>query len=127
MPSPFDYLNTINSSKEDIMVTEDDEKEYAAFMVNRGLSQFADTVLLANEMNRYHHIPGKAQYQFLLNTVERKKRFSKWAKKVDSEAIALIQKTYQYSYSKAEAALSLLSESDIKILKDRNSKGGRKK
>ena len=46
--SPFDYLNSINDTKQDLMVDDITEKQYNAFMVNRGLSYFPDTVAVAN-------------------------------------------------------------------------------
>ena len=63
--NPFDYVNAINYSKKDIMVTRDDEKVYVPFMVNRSLSYFSDTVLLANEMNKFHHLDSRLQFSFL--------------------------------------------------------------
>ena len=83
--NPFDYLNAINSTKKDIMVDDIAEKSYTPFMVNRGLSYFADTVLLANEMNLNHHIDNRLQFDFLINIVKKKKRFSKWLKAKDIE------------------------------------------
>jgi len=57
--SPFDYVNSINYTKKDIMEDDVAEKTYVSFMVNRSLSYFSDTVALANEMNRYHHLDNK--------------------------------------------------------------------
>lgn len=78
--SPFDYLNAINTTKKDIMVDDVAEKAYASFMVNRGLSYFPDTILFANEMNVNHHIDHRLQFDFFINIIKKKKRFSKWAK-----------------------------------------------
>ena len=61
----FDYLNSINDTKKDIMVDDLAEKDYNAFMVNRGLSYYNDTVIYANEMNRHAHIDSRMQYDFL--------------------------------------------------------------
>ena len=74
--SPFDYLNAINYTKEGLIVDDITEKEYNGFMVNRGLSYFNDTVLYANEMNRYHQIDNLLQFDFLINIIRKKKRFS---------------------------------------------------
>ena len=46
--SPFDYLNTINDTKKDIMVDDIAEKAYASFVINRTLSYFPDTACIAN-------------------------------------------------------------------------------
>ena len=58
--NPFDFLNAINDSKKDI-IEGDDKKEsaYNAYVVNRSLSYFPDTVAIANEMNRYHFLDKK--------------------------------------------------------------------
>ena len=48
MTNPFQYLNAINDTKQDVMVDDIAEKAYNSFMVNRGLSYFKDTVIFAN-------------------------------------------------------------------------------
>ena len=65
--SPFELIKSISSTKKDIL---ENEKDYNAFMVNRGLSYFPDTVLYANEMNKFHHLGGRLQYSFLINTIK---------------------------------------------------------
>jgi len=69
--NPFDYLTAINHSKKDIMVDDLAEKDYNSWMVNRGLSYFPDTVLLANEMNIRHTIDSRLQFDFLINTIRK--------------------------------------------------------
>lgn len=125
--SPFDYLNAINMSKEDIMVDDIAEKAYNGFMVNRGLSYFNDTVMLANEMNRYHHLDNRLQFDFLINIVRKRKRFSKWAKAQSESDIEAVKEYYGYSNEKARQALTLLSPDQITIIKNKVSKGGRRK
>ena len=78
--NPFDYLKSINTTKKNIMVDDLTEKEYNAFIINRGLSFFPDTVLYANEMNLNHHLDSRLQYDFLINIIKKKKRFTKWVK-----------------------------------------------
>ena len=124
--NPFDYVNAINYSKKDIMQTRDDEKVYVPFMVNRSLSYFSDTVLLANEMNRYHHLDEKLQYHFLLNIVRKRKRFSKWVKPEVENDIEVVKEYYGYSNDKARQVLSLLSPEQITTIRNKVNKGGRK-
>lgn len=124
--NPFDFLNAINDTKKQLIVDDLTEKQYNAFMVNRGLSYFHDTVLLANEMNRYHHLDNKPQFDFLINTVRKKKRFSKWLKPDEAAAIEVVKEYYGYSNEKARQALTLLSEQQLNELKKRTYKGGRK-
>ena len=78
--NPFKYLNEINYGKRNIMVDEEKEKAYVPLIINRSLSYFPDTVALANEMNRYGHLESRLQFAFLINTIRKRKRFSKWIK-----------------------------------------------
>jgi len=125
--NPFDYLNSINQTKQDIMVDDAAEKGYAAFMVNRGLSYFPDTVLLANEMNRCHHVDSRLQYDFLINTVRKQKRFSKWIKPDTIDAVDAIKEYYGYSNEKARQVLKVLTNNQINELKLKVYKGGKTK
>jgi len=124
--SPFDYLNAINYSKKEIMVDDISENNYNSFMVNRGLSYFPDTVLAANEMNRYHHIQNRLQFDFLINIIRKRKRFSKWEKKIIDGDIEVIKEYYGYNDQKAYQVLSLITPDQIKIIHKKVSKGGRK-
>jgi hypothetical protein len=124
--NPFDYVNAINYSKKDIMVTRDDEKVYVPFMVNRSLSYFSDTVLLANEMNKFHHLDSRLQFSFLINIIRKRKRFSKWVKPELENDLESVKEYYGYSNEKARQILSLLSPSQIKQIKEKVNKGGRK-
>lgn len=125
--NPFDYLNSINVSKQDIMVDDLAEKEYNAFLVNRGLSYFSDTVLFANEMNYNHHVDYRLQYDFLINTIRKRKRFSKWHKTNNPDDLACVQKYFNYSSEKAKGAMSVLTEDDISKIRKRMSQGGKSK
>ena len=123
--NPFEYLNAINTTKKDIMVDDIAESGYAPFMVNRGLSYFADTVLYANEMNINHHIDHRLQFDFLINIVRKKKRFSKWLKAEEISDLDVVKEYYGYSNEKARSVLSLLTDEQLTELKKRISKGGK--
>lgn len=125
--NPFDYLNAINTTKKDIMVDDVAEKAYTSFMVNRGLSYFPDTILFANEMNVHHHIDHRLQFDFFINIIKKKKRFSKWAKPINIENLELIKEYYGYSNEKAKSVLPLLNGEQINELKIRMYKGGKRK
>lgn len=124
--NPFEYLNSINDTKKDIMVDDVAEKQYSPFMVNRGLSYFNDTILMANEMNIAHHLDKKLQYHFLINIIRKRKRFSKWAKPEVESDIEVVKEYYGYNNEKARVALSLLSPDQITIIKKKVNRGGRK-
>jgi len=125
--NPFDYLNAINTTKKNVMVDDFSEKAYTPFMVNRGLSYFPDTILYANEMNINHHIDNRLQFDFFINIIKKKKRFSKWAKPINVENLELIKEYYGYSNEKAKSVLSLLNDAQINELKLRIYKGGKRK
>lgn len=122
----FDYLNSINMTKDNIMKDDIDEKAYNSFMVNRGLSYFNDTVVIANEMNRYAHIDSKLQYDFLRSLIRKRKRFSKWTKVDKNADIDLIKEYYGYSKEKAFQVLPLLTSDQLSIIRKKLSKGGKK-
>jgi hypothetical protein len=124
--NPFEYLNTINDTKKDIMVDDIAEKAYASFIINRSLSYFPDTVCIANEMNRYHHLDKKLQYHFLINIIRKRKRFSKWIKPDLDSDIEVVKEYYGYSNEKAQQVHSLLSSEQIEELRKKVNKGGRK-
>lgn len=125
--SPFDFLNSINDTKVNLFAQDpQNKKDYSAFMVNRGLSYFADTIMYANEMNINRDIPTEWQYDFYLTAIPKRKRFSKWAKKDKlEESVKLIMREYNYSESKALDVINILSEEQIKSLHDKYSTGGR--
>ena len=125
--NPFDYLNSINHKKDDIMIDDDAEKGYSQFMVARGLSYFQDTVLLANEMNTTPGIDNRMHYDFLRHAVRPRKRFSKWMKKTTLANVEVIMEYYGYSDAKAQEVEDLISDEDIKHMKAVLSKGGNKK
>ena len=124
--NPFEFLNDINYGKSNIMVDDIAEKAYAPFMVNRGLSYFQDTVLFANEMNVNHHIDNRVQFDFLINIVRKRKRFSKWFKPESNSDVEVVKDYYGYSNEKARQVLPLLSPSQLQKLKEKVNKGGRK-
>lgn len=123
----FDYVNSINYNKKDLMVDDVSERVYNPFIINRSLSFFNDTILLANEMNINHHIDNRLQFDFFINIVKKKKRFSKWVKPNELENLDLIKEYYGYSNEKAKSVLGLFDDEKIDELKKRIYKGGKRK
>ena len=126
--NPFDYLNAINDTKQNVIEDSDNpelaEKLYPPYLVNRGLSFFIDTVYLANEMNRHHHLENKMQFDFLINIVRKKKRFSKWFKAQPDEEVEAVMNYYGYSQDKARQVVDLLTKDQITQIIERQRKGG---
>ena len=123
---PFEFINSINTTKVNLMDQDEEvEAKYNSFLTNRSLSYFPDTVFMSNEMNRLHHLDNKMQYDFLINIVRKKKRFSKWDKPEQRADLDCIKEYFGYSESKAKQIIGLLTESQIKTIKEKVSRGGR--
>ena len=124
--NPFKFTDAINYTKQDIMIDDITEKAYNSFLINRSLSYFPDTVLAANEMNRNHHIDNRLQFDFFINIIRKRKRFSKWFKPEQISDLETVKEYYGYSNEKARQILTLLSTEQINELKTKVAKGGRK-
>jgi len=125
--NPFDFVKQINQGKVNLMdETPELEKEYKQFIINRALSFNHDTVLYANEMNFNNHLDSKLQFDFFLNTIRPKKRYSKWLKRANNEVLELIKVYYKCSYAKAREYVTLLDSSQLDIIKQRIDTGGLK-
>lgn len=123
----FEYLNSINTTKEYLMVDQQAEKEYVPYMINRGLSMFNDTIMYANEINRYPELSKKVQYEFFINSITARKRFSKWPKREkESEDLKMIAEYFQCSYDKAKVTLSLLTETQLAEVRSATDVGGKR-
>ena len=126
-----DYLKTINYTKENLMLVDPlSESKYPPFIVNKSLSYFTDTVLHANEMNRYAHLDNRLQYDYYVHAVRKRKRFSRWDKNEKSEKFDLLKEYYGYSDRKINEVMDLISDeelSTIKELVDTGEKKGMKK
>jgi hypothetical protein len=124
--SPFDFIGAINYDKKQLIVDDETEKQYNAFIVNRGLSNSMDTVIYANEMNSRPHIEKKAQFAFLLKTVTKRKRYEKWAKPEEIENLEMVKEYYGYGNDKAMTALSILTPDQLDYISNKLNKGGTK-
>jgi hypothetical protein len=121
-----DYLNSINISKENLMDQDSEcESQYPPYVVNRCYSGFIDTILLANEMNLNSHIDKKLQYDFYINIIRPKKRFSPWLRKEKLDSLDCIKQYYGYSDEKAKVALKLLTQQQLEFIKAKLNRGGK--
>ena len=123
-----EYLNAINFTKKNLMDSDDElwKKKYPAFIVNKLLSAFSDTIMFVNEMNRNHFLDKDMQFQFLLNSIRTKKRYSPFLRASKLKEIECVKEYYGYSNDKAKAALDILTKDEIKIIKEKLYKGGTK-
>ena len=124
-----DYLKAINESKEDLMKSDETWiKKYPAYIINRCLSMFWDTLPQANEMNGYHFLDNKIQFQFLINSVRKKKRFGgRWLKQSKLKNLEYVKEYFGYSTIKAKQALEILTEEQLDYIRFKLRKGGLKK
>ena len=121
-----DYLYSINQSKKNILDEDPDaERKYPAFIINKCLSSFTDTVLYANEMNKNSHLPNKMQYDFFINSVKPRKRFSPWTRKDSIDYLDVVKEYYGYNDDKALQALRILTKDQLDKLSYLLRKGGK--
>lgn len=120
--SPFEFVNSISESKEYIF-SEETERGYNPYVINRAFSNQPDCLFFANEMNRYNLIPAKSQYDFYFYSVDKRRRRGKWEKAEKDEELELIMEAYQYSRSKAEQVVRIFSDEQLDQLRSRH--GGR--
>ena len=120
-----DWLNSINSTKKNL-VEEDPDciKKYPPYIINRCLSGHLDCIMYVNEMNMHIDLDKQLQYDFYLNTVRSKKRYSPWIRKEELSNLDCIKKYYGYSNEKARQVLPLLSEEQIEFIKSKLNVGG---
>lgn len=125
--TPFDFLNSINTSKKDL-IAEDElcEKYYNSFIINRSLSYFNDTVMFANEMNRYASLSAKMQYDFYRHGIRPRKRFSKWGKRADDTSdVQLLMKRYECNAERAREVIAFYPEEELLKLRKQYDRGGK--
>ena len=122
------YLKSINETKEHLLDSDDPmwEKKYSPFIINKCLAPFNDTIMLVNEMNQRHHLDSKLQYDFLLNSLRSMNRYAPWMKAKKSKNLEYVKEYFGYSNEKAKAALDVLDDEQIALIKSKLNKGGRK-
>ena len=122
-----DWLNSINLNKNNIIKEDPDtERKYAPFIINKCMSGHLDTVLLANEMNMNHSLSKSLQYDFFLNSVRKKKRFSPWLRKDKIKNLDVVKQYYGYSNEKAAQVLRILTSEQIAFIKSKLEIGGKR-
>ena len=121
-----DWLNSINFTKENLIEDPETISSYPPYIVNRCLSGHLDTVLFANEMNKYSNLDKDMQYSFFLYTLRKRKRFSPWLKKEQIDDLDLVKKHYGYSNEKAKVAVTLLTKTQLETIRNKHDMGGKK-
>jgi hypothetical protein len=121
----WDMVNSVSDSKKNLL-EEDVEniKIYEPYLVNKSLSYHNDALMYANEMNKNFFIDKDMQYNFYINILRKRKRFSSWIKKEKVDDLECIKSYYNYSNEKALQALKILSEVQINFIKKQLDTGG---
>ena len=122
-----DYLKAVNQTKEPLMDGEDEEweRKYPPFIVNKCVGAFPDTIMLVNEINQLPNVDKKLQFDFLINSLRPRKRFTPWLKANKLENLEYVKEFYGYSNAKAKSALTILTSEQIKQIKTSLNKGGK--
>jgi hypothetical protein len=119
-----DIIPSILQTKKPV-ITQDNEKDYPPFIVNKALSFHSDCLHYANEMNKVPHVDRLLQYQYLINSIRGYKRsFQKWHKRETIDSLQAIKEYYGYSNIKAKEALMVLSDDQIDDIIRSTNKGG---
>lgn len=119
-----DVIPSILQTKK-VTVTQENERDYVPFVVNKSLSFHYDCLLPVNVMNCNPNLDPLLQYHYLLNTIRPYKRpFQKWQKRETVEDLDAVKEYYNYSNEKAKEALAVLSRSQIEQIKKELDKGG---
>ena len=122
-----DWLNSINTNKNNLIDEDIDlEKKYPSYIINRCLSGHIDAVMFANEMNKHPNLSKKLQYDFFLNSLRKRKRYSPWLRKEQIENLELVKKYYGYSNEKAKQVLHILTREQLSFIRDRLETGGKR-
>lgn len=122
-----DWLNSINQTKSNIMDTNPDSvKDYVPYIINKCFSGHIDSLMFSNEMNINHHIDKKLQYDFFINIIRTKKRFSPWLRKDTIKDLDYVKRYYGYNNEKAQQALRILTKEQINFIKSKFETGGKK-
>ena len=120
-----DFLSSINYDKKPLLDKDESATRlYSAFVVNRCLSYFVDTIFHSNEMNCAPWLENKSQFDFHRLAIRKKRRFSNWVKKEVEDDIDLIKQAYGYSDRKAREVLNILGPQDLDQIRRSLYKGG---
>jgi hypothetical protein len=120
--SPGAIFNMATSKKEPY----NSDYPYSAFVVNRIASNYIDTLFQANELNQYHELDKHLQYDYLINSTRKKKRFRKAEKDYPDSSLALIKEYYGYNTKRALEVLDILNDEQVNKIKLKLDKGGMK-
>jgi hypothetical protein len=116
-----DILPSILERKKYIL---ENEKDYVAYLTNRMVSYHDDTLYFANEMNMYHQLPRRLQYDFMFHAIRGKRRgWAKWIKPIKADDLAAVKLYFGYSDAKARQCLNILTEDQLCLIREQTAVG----
>lgn len=128
MSNPFDYINAVSFTKQDVIRQasnpDQESKGYVPWITNKTLSYFEDSIMHANMMNKYAFLTNQQQFDFFLNSINKRKRFAKQAKKIASDDVQAIADYFGYSLRRAEESMKFLTQQQIDEIKKKTDVGG---
>jgi len=124
MPNLNEILKSLNQTKNEDLIDDFNANDYVPFIINRAFSFYPDTVMFANDLNRFSNIDKTMQYKYYCSGLKKKSRFSPWLKASKIENLELISDYYQVSRREAKELLNFLTTDDIEKINKALNKGG---
>lgn len=122
-----DWLKSINQTKKNLIDKDPSlEKEYSPYVINHCLSGDVDSLMFSNEMNINPNLDKKLQYDFYINSLRVRSRFSTWLRKDVIKDLEYVKRYYQYNTEKAQQALRILTSEQLNFIKSKFETGGTK-
>ena len=120
----FDWVNNILVHKKHWNdFTEDEQKKFSPFIINRFLSMDKDFIEVVNMFQTYAigTLDSKDVYEFYRNLLPRGKRFNKYIKgkkdkKYDRELIDVMVSHFECSESQIQEYLELIDKEELKSI-----------
>jgi len=123
--NPFRFVKDILREKKYILNTEQDEKDYIPFLINRSLSYHIDCILYVEQIASRPTIPNKWAYDYYFHAIRAKYRpFQEWIKKETNDVTEMLMEYYQVNRRRAEEYQQLLNKEQIDLIKEDMEQGG---
>ena len=120
----FDWINNILVTKkhwDDF--TEDEQKKFSPFIINRWLSMDKDFIEVVNVFQKYSigTLEPREVYKWYCDILPRGKRFNKYikgksAKKFDKELVEIMSSHFECSKLQTKQNLELISREELKSI-----------
>lgn len=116
----FDWLKSINSSKDVTMFNDDTKSDYEPFIINKALGTCIDVIMDVAELNKFdlNDLPKKYHYLYLVHGIDKAYRKIEFVQKdVDrQDTIKAIKHYYDYNEVRAIEVLHVLTVDQISAI-----------